>query len=114
MTYSNLINQFLEKATNESKWSEVKSWKIVTSETELDDDGIFPKVLDEYYMVTSTVGTWITRKQKSFLISLAKSTHLQDVDGVEISFGFSDRKTGASTLKFTKRYREEILRTKKK
>ena len=113
MTYSDLINQFLEKATKESRWSEVKKWEIITSDTEFDESGFMPKLLDEYYMVTETIGTWITNSQRRFLVSLAKSTHLQSVNGIEISFGFFDRKTGAGTLNFTKRYRQEIVRNKK-
>ena len=111
MTYTDLINQFLEKSKKEHKWSKVNSLRYITSETEEDEDG-FPLLLDEYYWTTEKIGTWITNRQRKLLVSLNKSVTLNSVNNIDVSFGFFDRKTGASTLNFTKSYREEIIRVK--
>lgn len=111
MTYTDLINQFLEKSKKEHKWSKVKSLRYITSETEEDEDG-FPLLLDEYYWTTEKIGTWITNRQRRLLVSLNKSVTLNSVNNIDVSFGFFDRKTGASTVSFTKSYREEVIRVR--
>jgi len=118
MKYEDLATDFLNKALKVNGWRKDNTkCENIYSETELDEDGIFPVLLEKNYITYFSCATWISCKQRLFLISLAqqddkdsKSYSIPSINGINVKIDYIDQKTGATTIKFSKNEREQAKR----
>ena len=116
MKYQDLATDFLNKALQADGWREdTKKCNNVYS-----DDSFDAVILEKHYTSSFYCGTWISCKQRIFLISLAQqydkdcvSYCLPTFNGVSITIGYIDQKTGATTIKFSRIETQVITRKSK-
>jgi hypothetical protein len=117
MKYQDLATDFLNKALQADGWREDRK-KI---NDVYSDDSFDAVIIERQYSSYFSCATWVSCKQRLFLVSLAQqydkdcpSYCLPNVNGVSVSIGYIDQKTGATTIKFERTTIEVITREQQK